>query len=151
MNEQLPAEPVPPKPTLVDTKRARIYAERRQRLIGQGVPEDKVDMRIAEEDYAALPLERKFEHLQKIVVEAINGFRNDLMALQSNDRVLANALDVNLNAIAAIFEKLGVSKEEQKNLVLAAEAQMNKERPDLQMEANAEGAPPPEEATVFGG
>jgi len=164
----------PRKISKLELKRAQIYQERRQRLINRGVPEEKVDATIAAEDYKELPIEEKFDRFEKLMMGALQGMQRDIMALRHNDGVVAEAMDINLQAMARCLEKAGVSREAQSDIIKAVDAEM-REAHEKQVAAQAaamreqrekqekqtvekevdkprseDEAPTPDGATVFG-
>lgn len=128
-----PQEQKQRKLSKIDLKRMEQYQARRKRLLGQGVAEDKVDQVIAEEDYKALPIEQKFERFAMSTNQSFHLFGQDVNALQHNIQVTADAVDVNSKAIAMIFEKLGISLEQQKEIVKEATELVNKEREERRL------------------
>lgn len=166
------------KMSKIDMKRLQAYEERKRRLINKGVAPDKVDGVIAAEDYANLPVEKKFERLESMVSQVLQGLQRDIMSLRHNDGVIADAMDINLRAVARSLEKAGVTKEQQGEIVKLVEAEIREEQKAQQairqkaqeaqteksrMEAEANAKPSimdpepalpteaPAEATVFGG
>lgn len=117
----------PKKRTKMELKRLQQYQERRRRLINKGVHEDKVDAVIAEEDYHALPIEKKFEQLFTSVRTAITGFASDLNELRHNDGVISDVIDVNARAFAKCLTKAGISLEVQGEIFKEAEAEIRAE------------------------
>lgn len=120
------AEPVK-GPTKLELKRAQAHLERCKRLINKGVDPSKVEQVIAEEDYRALPVEKKFDLLVGSVRSAITGFARDLNELRHNDGIISDVIDVNARAFAKIFTKLGVTPEDQSTLIKEAEAEIRAE------------------------
>ncbi len=135
-----PSDSAPKKPSAMDEKRRKIYLERRQRAIGKGVSEDKVDQVLAEEDYRALPIDKKLERFILSVNQAFRALAGDIQTLQSNNNIIADAFDVNLRAIAICFEKLGLSKEDQGAIIASAVAQAEEERKAAQEAKKLEDA-----------
>ncbi len=114
--------------TKAELKRQQIYIERRNRLINKGVDPSKVDLMLAEEDYRNLPIEDKFERFAMNVNQSFRMFGQDMQALQHNNTVLADAMDVNFRAMALCLERAGLPKEVQGELIKEAEKQINAER-----------------------
>lgn len=157
----------------IDEKRIRQYQERRRRLINKGVPAEKVDQAIAEEDYRSMPVEKKFERLEALVANSVKRMSSDMLALRHNDGVLADSMDSNFKAMARCLEKAGVSLADQSAIISAVNAEIAAEREQkmaAKMQAEAEKAAAdalkdaetqkaseeeevaiPEEATTFGG
>lgn len=168
----------PRKPTKIEIKRAQQREERRRRLINQGVPEDKVDQVMVNEDYNNLPLDRRFQDFRSQVVKAIQALSMDVMNLQHNDRVIADAMDTNMRAMSKCLNKVGVPTEDQAQIMKDVISELTEERAKQQqaiaeeqqksVEAQIEeelasaergivsseepeGSPIPDGATVFGG
>jgi hypothetical protein len=162
----------------VEMKRMQAYEERKRRLINKGMDPSKVDEALATEDYNNLPIERKFERLEKLTSQLFQGLQKDVMALRHNDGVIADAMDINLRAVARSLEKAGVTKEMQGEIIREVETELREEqrrraeqnaaaqRADaekarMEKEANTKTsllepevalpAEQPAEATVFGG
>ncbi len=114
--------------TKADMKRMQAYEERKRRLINKGVAPDKVDGVIAAEDYNALPVEKKFERLEKLTSQLFQGLQKDIMALRHNDGVIADAMDINLRAVARSLEKAGVTKEMQGQIIREVETELRAEQ-----------------------
>lgn len=114
-------------PTKLELKRAQAHMERVKRMINKGMDPSKVEAAIAEEDYRALPVERKFEMLLHSVKSAIGGFAGDINELRHNDGIISDVIDVNARAFSKIFTKLGISLEEQSTLIKEADAEIRAE------------------------
>lgn len=117
-------EPEKKGPSKLDLKRRQQYMERRQRLINKGVDPKKVDMVIAEEDYRALPMDKKLERFMVTVSQSFREFANDMQALQHNNNLLADAMDVNFRAMARCLIKAGVLPEQQSVIIKEVEAEI---------------------------
>lgn len=159
----------PKKLSKIDLKRMEIRAQRRQRLIGQGVPPDQVEELMAREDYEALPIEKKLERVHAAANASMRRLGLEMQNLHHNDQILADSMDVNFRALAKMLAELGVSEEKQKEAIEKAREDIKSELEarEQAMAAAAEKArndkleetarkagdplPPPEEATVFGG
>lgn len=115
------------KPTAIDIKRMRIYQERIQRLVGKGMTEENARLAIQEEDYRALPLDKKFDLLVQSVRAAVTGFAGDINELRHNDQVVSDVIDVNARAFSKIFVKLGVSLEDQSVFIKEADVEVRAE------------------------
>lgn len=161
------------RPTKLELKRAQIYQERRARAINNGVPEDKVDATLAAEDYKNSPLEEKFERFQNLAVHALQGLQQDILNLQHNDTVIADAMDINLKAMARALVHAGVDIGVQQNIMQEVEKEIHKEQQlqkaareaahkaasekvekqtiEKDIDKEAEPLPVPDGATVFGG
>lgn len=116
------------KLTKLDIKRMQAHEERRRRLINSGVSPEKVDSVIAAEDYSNLSVEKKMERLEKVVSRALQGFQQDIMALRHNDGVIADAMDINLKALARGLQKAGVTLEQQNEIIKAVEVELREEQ-----------------------
>lgn len=157
------------KPSKADLKRQQIFLDRMKRKVNEGLTVQQAAQAIAQEDYDRLPIEQKMRNLESTVAGVANGFRQDCLRLEQNDRILADSMDVNFRAFQLILRKLGVSDEDQKAAVKTAVEEIKAERAAREAAAAAaaeaqekktatEGAdvageppPPPEEATSFGG
>lgn len=73
------------------------------------------------EDYESMPTEKKVRLLERNMSGFSQGIIRDVQALQHNDLVISNVFDVNLRAIASLFEKLGISREEQGKVIIAVQ------------------------------
>jgi hypothetical protein len=160
------------QPSRADLKRARIWQERRQRKMNEGVPEDMVDQVLAREDYDRLPVEEKLRRHESFVAGGIERLAQEMTNLHHNDSVLAEAMDMNFKAMSKMLEKLGIPREEQQVFMQQAIEEVTKEREERQAAHAAEAtrvaeararqaaaagvnaggdASPPPEATSFGG
>lgn len=113
------------------------------------------------------------KEIRKIKEGAEISVQIEIEKLQHNDVVLADAMDVNFKALAKLFTKLGISLEEQAAALKEAEAEVEADKAAAQAAREAEEAaaqeqeekqeasdgvdrpgtpaPPPDEATQFGG
>lgn len=115
------------KMSKLEMKRFQQLMERRKRLINKGVDADKVDAVIAEENYRALPLDKKFELLMQGVKSAVTGLSSDINELRHNDGVISDVIDVNARAFAKCLTKAGVPLETQGEIFKEAEAEIREE------------------------
>lgn len=146
-------------PTEQQRKEALRHQEHRRRLINQGVPEDQVDAYIAQEKYDRLPPEKKIRLLERRIVDIGQGLAHDIQILRQNDQTITELMDINLRAISKLFERLGVSREDQAAVIQAVQAEIKAENEkaaaeELKAEVDAapeESAPAetPEAATEF--
>lgn len=111
----------------IDIKRIQAREERRRRLINNGVPADKVDAVMTAEDYKNLPVEQKLERFEKLMSQAMQGLQRDILALRHNDGVIADAMDINLKAMARGLTKAGVSLEQQNDIIREVEQELREE------------------------
>jgi hypothetical protein len=150
----------------MDEKKRQIYIERRKRALNKGIPEDKVDQHLAKEDFERLPLETRVQHM---IDTAFRRLAQEIVSLEYNDQMLSAAMDVNFRAIAKMLEKLGISREQQLELLKEAKEDIEKDlaarkakqdeeaaakqTANMKAETEQAGEPtaPPDEATVFGG
>lgn len=116
------------KANKIQEKRYRQHMERRQRLINSGTPEDKVDQQMAQEDYNAMPPEKKIARLEQIIQGTFQQFAQELANLRHNDGVLADAMDLNFKAFSRMLAKLGLPVEEHKAFMQQAQQEMVEER-----------------------
>jgi predicted nucleic acid-binding protein len=112
----------------LDSKKLQILNERRSRLMNKGVSAEKVDEVIAREDYERLPSASKIERLESILVGSLKGVQEDINKLHSNQRVLADSMDINFLAFTKMLAVLGVTAEQQKAIVSEAETEFMRER-----------------------
>lgn len=145
MSEELQQETR--KPTKHELKKAQWYQERRQRLLNKGVPEDQVDLVIAREDYEALPVEKKIRRLESMIQGLAQGASQDINGLVENDKLMADAYDINIRACRKLFQKLGITSEEFQAISEQVEAEFiaekeakTKARKDAQEKAAMEEA-----------
>lgn len=126
----------PKKPNKIELKRQQIYEERRRRLINSGIPEDKVDQTIAAQDYAELPVEKKIQRLEQMLTGSVQALVNDIQALQHNDKVIADALDINMKAMSRCLDKAGISLEDQSRIIaeVAEELRLEDEKAAISRE-----------------
>lgn len=161
------------KPTKSEEKRHSIFVDRMQRKVNEGKTPEQAAKEIAQEDYDRLPVEKKLDRLANLLAGATQGFKQDYMALEHNDYVLSDTMDVNFRAFGKMLAKLGLSPEQQKELMAETQAEMKAEKDALLVQqqieslqkaaeeekkeavsgvdASGEPPPPPEEATSFGG
>lgn len=116
------------KPSTVDLKREAHHQERKRRFINRGMTPAQADMAMAEEDYRNLPIERKFERFQAGVSQAFQKMAHDILGLRHNDGVIADAIDVNVKAMAKCLEKVGVNLEQQSEIIKAVSQEIAEER-----------------------
>lgn len=116
------------KANKIQEKRYRQHMERRQRLINSGTPEDKVDQQMAQEDYAAMPPEKKIARLEQIIQGTFQQFAQELANLRHNDGVLADSMDLNFKAFSKMLIKLGLPLEEHREFMQQAQNEIAQER-----------------------
>jgi hypothetical protein len=112
----------------IELKRMRAYQERRQRLINKGVAPDKVDMVLAAEDYANMPVPEKLKRLEGILQNSFQQVAIEMANLRHNDGVLADAMDLNFKSFAKMLVKLGIPLEDQGKIIAETEKEMAEER-----------------------
>jgi membrane protein involved in colicin uptake len=153
----------------IEHKRLRDMEERIRRWINshgdvlKGLDESeqrkKALLAIQVEDIEKMPLGEKFKHLERYTVmnnQAVKVKLNDLQkAAESNNGnyfAVAEALEVNFRAFAAMMVKLGIPMEEQKVFIDAAakerEAEIQKAEEEAKAEAEAAKAKKEAEAKV---
>lgn len=115
----------PPKIDKLTLKRMQQREARRKRLIGQGVPEDKVEMTMAQEDFNALPADKK---MALMLNNAMNHVAQDIQALQHNFFALADAMDVNFKSMARCLTLAGVDLQKQHEIIQTVEGEIRAER-----------------------
>jgi hypothetical protein len=127
MPDPAPESPVelkkdePKKLSKIDQKRQQIFFDRLKRHMGKGLTQEQAIQAMQQEDYNAMPLEKKFQGLERLVSQSLRNLSNDIMIMSQNHMAISDAFDINYRAIQKAFIKLGLSNEEQG--VLIAEAQ----------------------------
>jgi hypothetical protein len=156
-----------------EDKKAKRLDKRREQLRRMGTPEEQIDTKIALQDYEAMPLHQRIRRLESLVSGSLTGLSNDIAALQHNEVQISTILDQNFRAFSKALEKVGLSMEQQKEIMeetkreIDAEAQEAAQREEAARKAQEEAAekarlesdvdkpgepaPPPDGATVFGG
>lgn len=114
--------------TKADIRRMQAHEERKRRLINNGTDPDKVEATIAAQDYAALPLEKKFDRMDRVMSQALRALQQDIMSLRHNESLIADAMDINLRAVARSLEKAGVTKEMQIDIIKTVETEVRDEQ-----------------------
>ena len=165
-----------PKPTKLELKRRQIIQERIQRHMGKGLTEQQAVQAIQQEDFDAMPLDKKFSKLEDYVLRGLQDLANNITNIQQNQEIIASACDTNFQAIHKLFEKLGIPHVEQQAFLVEARKEVTEARQRMrkaQLEAieqkkvelgvttrtaslvvpdvNVDGAELPKEATIFGG
>lgn len=112
------------KMSKLDIKRHNQRVERRRRLINEGVAEDKVDQLMAKQDWEGQDPKVRLSRLESIVQQMFGGLAQDVMNLRRNDGAISDAFDMNYRAIFKMFMKLGVTAEDQKNLMMEVQAEV---------------------------
>jgi DNA-binding transcriptional MerR regulator len=162
---QEPMPQVQQRPNKIEEKRAKIYADRRARALGRGIPEAQVDEMLAKEDFDRLPVDEKLRRTTGAIVSDLQRLQAGINNLRQNDGVLAESMDVNFRALSKILVKLGITVEEQREIMNLSVAEIqaeNQARIEMQVAAQKARAPveqqieqagtpsdPPPEATVF--
>lgn len=158
-----------------EQKKQLQYFERRQRFINAGVPEKEVDMKIAREDYDALPTDKKLKRLENMVQGLAAGVAQDITHIMDNQRIMADTYDINVRVIKKLLGRLGIEpamfdeaisevevewKAEQEALEKARKDHQERERVEQAIQASTEqeetlhehpGQEIPDAATAFGG
>lgn len=165
----------------LQVKKFQIYLERRKRAINKGVPEEKVDQYLREEDFRNMSPAEKIQRLEGLMARTFQGFSQDLIRLRQNDGAIGDAFDINNRAMLKMFIKLGLTPEDQKAIMEEAAKEFSEEKAariaarqkaqeEAQKKADEEaekaklvqetkdapaptpqGVEPPTEATQFGG
>ena len=120
--------PEPRRPNKIDEKRQKIYRERMQRHIAKGLSAEQAHRKVMEEDYARLPIDQKMRLLEQSVMGAVQRLAQELESLQHNDRVIADALDVNFKAITKALLKQGVPGDDLAAFLKEAEEEIRTDR-----------------------
>lgn len=131
------ADPLPAKDSVVNLqsrmrtkqqiKQAKEREARRQALRKAGAPEEVIEKMLDQEDYERLPIDQKVNRLESMLVGMSRGVGEDVRALQHNDGQIADAFDVNLRAVAKMFEKLGITRAEQLEFIKASAIELKAE------------------------
>jgi len=148
-------------PTEQQRKEALRLHEQRRRLINRGVPEDQVDAVLAQEKYDRLPPDKKIRLLERRLVDLGQGFAHDIQILRQNDQTITELMDINLRTISKLFERLGISREDQASLIQQVQQEIRDEREKAaaeELKSTVDAAPEdgevletPPEATDFQG
>lgn len=126
------------EPTKLELKRYQQHQERVKRMINKGMDPAKVEAAIAEEDYRALPVEKKFDMLMHSVRMAISGFAEDIQGLRFNDQMFSDVMAINSRAMTKCLIKAGISLEVQSDLIKEADAEIRAEFQKRQDERSME-------------
>ena len=99
-------------------------AARREKLLAEGMPTDKVEQQLAADDFIRLPIDQKVNALmsainraQRVYTETIQELAGEMVALRQNQEAIADAFDINLRAIETHLSGLGVTKEVQASVL----------------------------------
>jgi hypothetical protein len=122
------------KVSKIDMKRSAALQERRQRLINKGTDPAKVDQIIAQQDWEEMPLDKKVKRLEGIISSSMQQIAHDIRSLQMNDKILADAMDLNFTSISKALEKLGLDKDLQSSILHEAEKEMLEARKAAEQE-----------------
>ncbi len=161
-------------PSKLEQRRQQQNQERIRRTMNKSnCTEEEATKTLQNEDFEALPLEQKFKLLNSGCNKVLQQVGKDIGALNYNICAVVNAMEATSIAHSKIFEKLGISKEEQAEINRAVIADMDtaaKLREEQGKKAQAEleesatvnsllsenkeskitGTGIPEEATIFG-
>lgn len=118
----------PRPPSKADLKRQQIFQERMQRLVGKGLSPQQAVERIQREDYERLPPNEKIKRLEGAIVGNFQAVARDVHMLRANETSLADIMDVNFRAFEKMLVKLGLPVEEQRKLLVEAEAEIKAEQ-----------------------
>jgi uncharacterized protein YoaH (UPF0181 family) len=116
------------KPSKLELKRQQIYVDRMKRFIAKGMSAQEAQAAIAKEDFERLPVDKKLERLENILVMNLRAMYSDLQTIKQNQDVLADSMDINFKGFEKILAKLNVSDEDRKALMEEAEAEWKAER-----------------------
>ena len=126
----------PKKLSKIDQKRQQIFMDKLRRFMGKGMTQEQAIQAIQKEEYDAMPLEKKFLGLERLVSQSFRNLANDIVGLSQNNMAISDAFDINYRAIQKIFIKLGISNEEQKVFIEEAQKEVIEAR-KKDMEARA--------------
>lgn len=120
---------VPPqKLSKADLKRQEIFRQRMARLMSKGMNEQQAFERIQREDYERLPVIERVKKLEGAFMGNVQAIARDIHLLRQNESALADVMDVNFRAFEKMLVKLGLPVEEQRKLLVEAEAEIRAER-----------------------
>ena len=114
----------PVKVSNINKKREQIMRERMQRHINSGKTPQQAWEAVQREDYEKLPLDKKFERVEKLVARNAHVVATDLGAVRENQNILSDALDVNFRAFEMMLVELGMPIEKQKEFMKKAEEEI---------------------------
>lgn len=103
-----------------EKERAARMADFRKR----GIPEDQLDMVMAQDDYQRMSPNERLHRLEAMVAQGFQGMANEMQALRHNDFEIATSMDINLKAIGKALTKLGIPPEEQMLIIQEAQAEI---------------------------
>lgn len=136
-----------PKISKIEEKRQQIFRDRVHRKMSGGMTENKAVQSVMQEDYNAMPLDKKFARLEMMVANAIQQLMNNVNTIRQNEHVVADAFDTNYRAIDKMFQKLGITPEQQQEFMAEARKEVAADH-IKEMEAKAAERQPPSEQTV---
>lgn len=97
---------------------------RRQKLLSEGMPEEKVEQVLAAEEFYRLPIDQRVNALmvavnraQRVYTETIQELAGEMVALRQNQEAIADAFDINLRAVESHLTTLGITKEVQASVL----------------------------------
>jgi hypothetical protein len=128
------------KPNKIELKRQEIFMQRLMRKIKDGKTPEEAQAEINREDYAAMPIDKKVMRLEKLIADVNRANVNDFNALRHNDGVIGDTIDLNNRAIQKMFLKLGITNEQQKEIIAEATKELEEARVEeakRRMEAQA--------------
>lgn len=105
------------KVSSIGKKRAKMRAEKRARMINQGLPEDQADAILESQDAKKVSLEEIIRQVVNASSGSIQGLVKDIQALHHNQQQLALAMDVNFRAMSKMLERVGVPLDVQTQLI----------------------------------
>lgn len=124
----------PKKLSKIEEKRQQIFLDRLKRKMatknkdGSEKTQQQALQEMAKEDYDALPLQKKFERLEAIVAQSFRGMSQEVVNLGQNHAAIADAFDINYRAIQKMFNKLGLTPEDQRLFIEESQAEVLAER-----------------------
>lgn len=120
-----------------DKKRIKKMEARVKELTDGGMTEDEAHVRLAREQYEALPVDQKIRRLEQMVSQSVAKLGEEMINLRHNDQVIADALDINFRAMAKALVKAGVSHDDQAAIFATAQEEIANE---MAARANAQRA-----------
>ena len=118
-------------PTKLEKKTNKKREEKKRQLLKQGVPENQIEGVLSRWEYENLPIDQKMTRIEGLVASGFNQIGKDMMALEHNDRQFSDAFDINHRAMSKMFEKLGLSKEDQAEFLQQSHAEVAEEHKQI--------------------
>lgn len=104
-------------PINLQEKRAQELAQLKKRLRDEGVPEDRIDARIAQMSFERMPIDQKVVYLERVVAHSVRGLAQDINVLHHNDKALGVSFRVVENILDIIFDMMELSAEDKQKVI----------------------------------